>query len=281
ILLSRGASKMTLNCNGWLPIDIARMWSRHWLEPLLSPDSDVVIPSFPHSNYLSLPLLSILNIAREFGLQSATITDEVDICAVCLERTCTVAAEGCDHQLCVRCALYLCSSSNVPSVTVDPPGSIPCPLCRHGIVSFKRLPSSLTKETKLPMSLGLCAPCMLHTSDATDQSSPTTEQQQRSSKTRTSSVSSDMFCPVTCSPFPSVNIPMCTCNDGTCPNFETHGTERHSEEDDESSSPPRGTSEQEKIGEGQRLGKATTCSSMFWGRRSCSRENQCNAEINA
>lgn len=31
---------------------------------------------------------------REFGLQSATITDEVDICVVCLERTCTVAAEG-------------------------------------------------------------------------------------------------------------------------------------------------------------------------------------------
>jgi E3 ubiquitin-protein ligase XBAT32/33 len=70
------------------------MWSRHWLEPLLSPNSDVVIPAFPHSNYLSLPLLSILNIAREFGLQSATIGDEVDICAVCLERTCTVAAEG-------------------------------------------------------------------------------------------------------------------------------------------------------------------------------------------
>ncbi|KAL0874780.1 hypothetical protein Bca101_024485 [Brassica carinata] len=281
ILLARGASKMTLNCNGWLPIDIARMWSRHWLEQLLSPDSDVVIPEFPHSNYLSLPLFSILNIAREFGLQSATITDEVDICVVCLERTCTVAAEGCEHQLCVRCALYLCSSSNVPSVTVDPPGSIPCPLCRHGIVSFKRLPSSLTREMKLPMSLGLCAPCMLQTSDATDQSSPITEQQQRSSKTRAASVSSDMFCPVTCSPFPSVNIPMCACNDGTCPNFETHGTERHGHDEQGESSPSRGTTEQEKIGEGQRLGKTTTCSRMFWGRRSCSRENQCNAEINA
>ncbi|XP_010423234.1 PREDICTED: E3 ubiquitin-protein ligase XBAT33-like [Camelina sativa] len=281
ILLARGARKMTLNCNGWLPIDIARMWSRHWLEPLLSPISDVVIPTFPHSNYLSLPLLSILNIAREFGLQSATIADEVDICAVCLERTCTVAAEGCEHQLCVRCALYLCSSSNVPSVTVDPPGSIPCPLCRHGIVSFKRLPSSQTREMKLPISLGFCAPCMLHTGDTTDQSSPTCPTtEQRSSKTRAASVSSDMFCPVTCSPFPSVNIPMCTCNEGTCPNFETHGTERHSEEHDETS-PSRTASEQEKIEEGQRLGKTTTCSSMFWGRRSCSRENQCNSEINA
>lgn len=182
----------------------------------------------------------------------------------------------------MRCALYLCSSSNVPSVTVDPPGSIPCPLCRHGIVSFKRLPSSLTKELKLPMSLGFCAPCMLHTGDARDQSSPTTEQQQqRSSKTRAASVSSDMFCPVTCSPFPSVNIPLCTCSDGTCPNFETHGAERDGEEHDESSPPPRVATEQEKVDEGQRLGKTTTCSSMFWGRRSCSRENQCNSEINA
>lgn len=214
-------------------------------------------------------------------MQSTSISDEVDICAVCLERTCTVAAEGCEHQLCVRCALYLCSSSNVPSVTVDPPGSIPCPLCRHGIVSFKRLPSSLTKELKLPMSLGFCAPCMLHTGDARDQSSPTTEQQQRSSKSRAASVSSDMFCPVTCSPFPSVNIPMCTCSDGTCPDFETHGAERDSEEHDESSPPPRVATEQEKVDEGQRLGKTTTCSSMFWGRRSCSRENQCNSEINA
>ncbi|KAL8159034.1 hypothetical protein V2J09_000571, partial [Rumex salicifolius] len=25
-----------LNCNGWLPVDVAKMWGRHWLEPLLS-----------------------------------------------------------------------------------------------------------------------------------------------------------------------------------------------------------------------------------------------------
>lgn len=63
ILLARGASRMTLNCNGWLPVDVARMWGRHWLEPLLAPNSDSAIPRFPHSNYLSLPLLSVLNIA--------------------------------------------------------------------------------------------------------------------------------------------------------------------------------------------------------------------------
>ncbi|XP_059667049.1 E3 ubiquitin-protein ligase XBAT33-like isoform X2 [Cornus florida] len=93
ILLARGASRLTLNCNGWLPLDVARMWGRHWLEPLLAPNSDSTIPVFPPSNYLSLPLISVLNIARECGLQSTTCSDDTEICAVCLERACTVAAE--------------------------------------------------------------------------------------------------------------------------------------------------------------------------------------------
>ncbi|KAG6426498.1 hypothetical protein SASPL_110722 [Salvia splendens] len=63
ILLAKGASRLSLNCNGWLPIDVARMWGRHWLEPLLAPNSDLPLPTFPHSDYLSLPLLSVLNIA--------------------------------------------------------------------------------------------------------------------------------------------------------------------------------------------------------------------------
>lgn len=31
---------------------------------------------------------------REFGLQSSATSDDTDFCAVCLERQCTVAAEG-------------------------------------------------------------------------------------------------------------------------------------------------------------------------------------------
>jgi hypothetical protein len=54
----------------WLPLDIARMWGRHWLEPLLAPSSDAVTPAFPHSNYLSLPLMSVLNIARYFVIHN-------------------------------------------------------------------------------------------------------------------------------------------------------------------------------------------------------------------
>ncbi|XP_019200485.1 PREDICTED: E3 ubiquitin-protein ligase XBAT33-like isoform X1 [Ipomoea nil] len=274
MLIAKGASRLTLNCNGLVPLDVARMWGRHWLEPFLDPNSDSIIPPFPPSNYLSLPLLSVLNIAREYGLRSSATTPsgDVDTCAVCLERACSVAAEGCGHALCVRCALYLCSTSNVQSELSGVSGSIPCPLCRHGIVSFVKLPGSAAKEIKLHVSLSLCTPCMLHSRDEEKSMPPGSGQEIR--KNRVASVSSEMLCPVTCSPFPSVAIPLCTCNEGPYPTFEPG--ENGSQEE----SPNRGEStseEQEKMG--VRLEK-TTCSNMFWGRRSCSRENQCNAEIN-
>lgn len=175
---------------------------------------------------------------------------------------------GCRHQLCVRCALYLCSTSNIPSLLQGPPGSIPCPLCRHGIVSFAKLPGSPTKEVKLSLSLSLCTPCMLHSRDS-DRSTPDIR------KNRVASVSPDIFCPVTCSPFPSV-IPMCACSDGPCPTCGPHEVEAREGSPHQSQST---TVDQDKM-ERVRLEK-TSCSSMFWSRRSCSREHQCNSEINA
>ncbi|KAJ7969994.1 E3 ubiquitin-protein ligase XBAT33-like [Quillaja saponaria] len=274
ILLARGASRMTLNCNGWLPLDVARMWGRHRLEPLLAPNSNSTMPTFPLSNYLSLPLMSVLNIARECGLQSsATSSDEIDLCAVCLEKECSVAAEGCRHELCVRCALYLCSTSNLPSKRLGPPGSIPCPLCRHGIISFVKLPGSTAKENKLHMSLGLCTPCMLHPRNL---DFPSHAHTPGIRKNRVASVPSDLLCPVTCSPFPSVAIPLCTCNEGPCPSFEPWEVETQ----DESPHHSQVTTVDQVKFEGPRQ-ERTSCSRMFWGRRSCSREHQCNSEINA
>lgn len=180
---------------------------------------------------------------------------------------------GCGHELCVKCALYLCSTSNIQSEMTGSSGSIPCPLCRHGIISFVKLVGATAKEKQLYLSLSMCNPCILHTRDAEDQASTCTPEIR---KNRVASVSSDVFCPVTCSPFPSAAIPLCTCNDGPCPTFESRdvGTE------DES---PRHTQttpiDQDKLG-GPRP-ERTSCSSMFWGKRSCSRENQCNSEINA
>ncbi|MCL7048431.1 hypothetical protein MKW94_023547 [Papaver nudicaule] len=274
ILLGRGASRFTLNCNGWLPLDVARIWGRHWLEPLLTPSSDLELPIFPPSNFLSLPLMSALNIARECGLQSSSASaDDSDVCAVCLEKACTVAAEGCGHELCVRCALYLCSASNIPSDMVGPPGSIPCPLCRNGIISFIKLSNSPAKEElKLQLSLGLCTPCILHH----DPEPSPTSLRPEIRRNRVASVSSDFSCPVSCSPFPSVPIPLCTCNEDSCPSFEPSGREN----EDDSPRRSQGTIEGEDKTEGTRFDK-TTCSSIFWTRRSCHREHQCNSEINA
>lgn len=175
----------------------------------------------------------------------------------------------------MRCALYLCStSSSIPSESSVPPGTIPCPLCRHGIQYFMKLPNSSSKETKLPLSLSLCTPCMLH---PREQEGDTSRAPDHIKKNRVASVSSDMFCPVTCSPFPSIALPMCTCSEGPCPNFDS---EENGPCEESSPNRPQSLSSNPDKLDGTRLEK-TTCSNMFWGRRSCSRENQCNAEINA
>ncbi|KAL6606559.1 hypothetical protein ACP70R_042212 [Stipagrostis hirtigluma subsp. patula] len=146
ILVSRGSDRAAVNCNGWLPVDVARTWGCHWLEHVLSPKSHLPIPKFPPSGYLSTPLATVLNLARECGLvlsspspDDSDAVDEGDACAVCLERPCNVAAEACGHELCVKCALDLCSvikSYDVPGIA----GTIPCPLCRSCIASFRRRP---------------------------------------------------------------------------------------------------------------------------------------------
>lgn len=48
----------------WTALQVARLWRRHWLEPLLSPESIHSIQPFPPSRYLALPLSSIMKIAR-------------------------------------------------------------------------------------------------------------------------------------------------------------------------------------------------------------------------
>lgn len=277
ILISRGASRLTLNCNGWLPLDVAKMWGRRCLESLLMPNSDSVIPVFAPSKYLSLPLMSILNIARECGLQSSATTDDGDACAVCLERACNVAAEGCAHQLCVKCALYLCSTSNITSEMIGPPGSIPCPLCRNGIVSFVKLPTTSAKELKPNLALSLCNPCILHARGLTP--SATMACRSEFHKNRVAAVSSEVVCPLSCAPFPSAAMPACSCDDDPdpCPAIESQGEGREQSPRGSQSSAP--AEPEDKIDE-QGL-ERTSCSGIFWNRRSCHREHQCNSEINA
>ncbi|XP_024967099.1 E3 ubiquitin-protein ligase XBAT32 [Cynara cardunculus var. scolymus] len=158
ILIARGANITARNAKGWNPLAVARSWHRDWLEEVLStPPQDG--PTTLLSPYLCRPLISVVKIARECGWSDDSPLNSADPCAVCLENKCTVAASGCLHELCTRCALYLCSTSNTSSSPNGPPGSIPCPLCRAGIVSFKKLASTKPplQTSKSSSSLSCCS----------------------------------------------------------------------------------------------------------------------------
>ncbi|PKA46538.1 putative E3 ubiquitin-protein ligase XBOS33 [Apostasia shenzhenica] len=271
ILLSRGASRLTLNCNGWLPVDVARIWGCNTLVPLLASNSELSIPAFPPSNYLSLPLMSIVNIARECGFQLSIACDDSNVCPVCLERACNVVAGGCSHEFCVKCALYLCSTSSFTSETLGSHGSIPCPLCRNGIVSFSRMSNSPTKKLESNVAPSFCSPCILHARALEPSAVPC-----RSEFRKNCVVASELLCSITCSSFPSVGVPSCDFDEDPYPPLEPQDYSAEVQSPRQSQST---AAESDRI-DVQRLEK-TSCSGIFWSRRSCHRENQCNSEINA
>ncbi|KAJ4833133.1 putative E3 ubiquitin-protein ligase xbos32 [Turnera subulata] len=160
LLIARGASLTAENANGWTPLMVARSWHRNELEEILDAEPQSQSQLNP-SPYLSLPLKSIVNIARECGWRSNdSLPTSDDVCVVCLERKCTVAAAGCNHEFCTRCALYLCSTICSSVVAQSPPGSVACPLCRHGIVSFVKLRGTRPMPkpiARASLSLPFCA----------------------------------------------------------------------------------------------------------------------------
>ncbi|KAK4764343.1 hypothetical protein SAY87_013781 [Trapa incisa] len=158
ILIANGASLSAENSNRLTPLMVARSWNRDWLEEILTRPPEEPSPTLP-SLHRSLPLMSIIKIARECGWRSIDSYPTCqDTCVVCLESKCAVAAEGCNHEFCTRCALYLCSM-NTASTSHGHPGSVPCPLCRHGITSFTKLPGTrpIPKDiARTSLSLAFC-----------------------------------------------------------------------------------------------------------------------------
>ncbi|BAF23300.1 probable E3 ubiquitin-protein ligase XBOS35 isoform X1 [Oryza sativa Japonica Group] len=159
LLVAAGANMRAQNTNGLTPLMVARSWHKSSVEGILTKRSEVPVRILP-SSYLSLPLMSIVKIARECGWRKTSVSSVChDPCAICLDTECTVSAEGCGHEFCTKCALYLCATASSSTSIRGVPGSIPCPLCRHTIVSFVRL-TSTTPIKELPWtnkSLALCA----------------------------------------------------------------------------------------------------------------------------
>lgn len=152
LLIARGANLAAKNASGSTPLMVAHSWHRNSIEEILSNEPGGQIRTLP-SPYLCLPLMSIMSIARECGwryLNKSPVC--IDPCAVCLDGSCSVAAEGCKHEFCTRCALYLCSTSYT---SANPAGAIPCPLCRHPIISFVALPGTSPKRELPRNSLSL------------------------------------------------------------------------------------------------------------------------------
>ncbi|XP_022134832.1 E3 ubiquitin-protein ligase XBAT32 [Momordica charantia] len=203
LLIARGASLTIENANGWTPLMVAHSWHKSWLEDILSSEP-VGQPKLILSPYLSLPLMSIVQIARDCGWSTKSALGCQDPCVVCLERKCAVAAEGCDHEFCTRCALYLCSTNCGSTTARGPPGSVSCPLCRNGIVSFVKLPekSPVVKEI-VRTSLSLSSTCQC-SHDSPLKSTSLTTQLRTLELCRTHD--SPLGLPFRCQRFPSIKF---------------------------------------------------------------------------
>lgn len=227
VLIASGASLTVENTTGLTPLIVARSWNRECLETILSKPPEGRKQVLP-SPYLALPLMSIAKIARECGWNDRDSSPTcLEPCAVCLERKCTVAAEGCNHEFCTHCALYLCSTNSTSNIGHGPPGSIPCPLCRHGIVSFIRLPGtqSVMKEyARGSLSLTMCA-C---SGEAPEPTMLTPFCKSELDRNQTSPLSPSSFRTISCHKFPSMklNSSLCMGAPDTSPSLVQCDTDR-------------------------------------------------------
>ncbi|CAH2069601.1 unnamed protein product [Thlaspi arvense] len=213
LLIDKGASLAAINSNGWTPLMVARSWHRNWLEEILNPITAQQPQSHPPkvpSPFLCLPLMSIVKIAQECGWRgNDCLTPCRDPCAVCLERKCTVAADGCGHEFCTNCALYLSTTIITSSKTSQStPGSVPCPLCRYGIVSFTKLPhttataTATSSRTGISLSFCTCSSDVLDTALLTNPHYSCKPVASRTGSRISQSVGSSSFRSLSCHRFP-------------------------------------------------------------------------------
>ncbi|KAB2625992.1 E3 ubiquitin-protein ligase XBAT32-like [Pyrus ussuriensis x Pyrus communis] len=172
ILISQGSSRSAENANGWTPVMVARSWHRDWLEEILTTEEEGQSQILP-SPYLSLPLMSIMKIQCTVAAEGIILNSVDMLLLLYILPLAFCMLDGCDHEFCTRCALYLCSTNCTSTASNGPPGSIACPLCRNGIVSFVKLrvARSMVKENaRTSLSLSFCT----SSSEGSDSSSITT-----------------------------------------------------------------------------------------------------------
>lgn len=133
-----------------------------------------------------------------------------------LEESCNMSyvwSAGCSHEFCTRCALYLCTMNCSSTVAKGPPGSVPCPLCRHGIVSFVKLPGTrpIPKEiARTSLSLSFCG-CSCEKYERASMTMPLCKPPPAPSSSSRISPLSSSFRSLSCQRFPSMKL-----NSGCC-----------------------------------------------------------------
>ena len=121
-----------------------------------------------------------------------------------------VHGAGCDHEFCTQCALYLCSTNNTSNVAQGATGSIACPLCRHGIVSFAKLPgteATVKAVARTSLTLSFCT-CSSEIPESTSMTTPLCKPEVRC--TRISPLGSS-FRSISFQSFPSMKIHSSLC----------------------------------------------------------------------
>lgn len=112
---------------------------------------------------------------------------------------------------------------NVSSTVTNPPGSVPCPLCRRGIVAFDRLPTTISyKEmAKANMTLALCTTCTAEVCEPTVMGSLLSKVDFRGCRVSPLSSSSAR---ITCPSFSALNLSLncsTTQSVGDSPDYES------------------------------------------------------------
>ena len=62
--------------------------------------------------------------------------EDIELCCICFERTCTIEIRDCRHQMCAGCTLALCCH-NKPNPAIPNSPSPTCPFCRQNIMQLK------------------------------------------------------------------------------------------------------------------------------------------------
>ncbi|MCO5567766.1 hypothetical protein L7F22_021461 [Adiantum nelumboides] len=165
-LLAWGADRLQRNSQGHTPFYIAMKYHNTACATLLNPVTaePLVWPSpwkfmrnlDPEAKYLLEAALAQANDAWEkqifaasgsYVVNTADLTEmsvnaeddeeEIDLCCICFEQTCTIEVRDCGHQMCASCTLALCCH-NKPNPAVPSSPAPVCPFCRCKIEQLRK-----------------------------------------------------------------------------------------------------------------------------------------------